>query len=91
LGGLIEAVSQAFLNPLPPPACTVTNIRDDFARSSEQLHIAETRNFTVEIDFWNNVLQNLVAKHSSALSAQQAEIRSGHDTSTETEQNGNIE
>jgi hypothetical protein len=69
----------------------VTNIRDDFARSSEQLHIAEIRNFTVGIKFWNNVLQNLVAEHSSALSAQQVEIGSSNDTSTETEQNGNIE
>ncbi len=37
LGGLTEAVSRAFINPPPPPARTVTDIRDDFARSSEQL------------------------------------------------------
>jgi hypothetical protein len=91
LGGLTEAVSQAFLNPPPPPARTVTDITDDFARSSEQLHIAETRNFVVGINFLNNVLQILVAEHSSTLSAQQAEIGSGNDTSTEMEQNGIIE
>jgi hypothetical protein len=69
----------------------VTDIRDDFARSSEQLHIAETRNFTVGIKFWNNVLQKLVAERSYALSAQQAENGFGNDTSTEIEQSCNIE
>ncbi len=41
---------------LPPPPRTVTNIRNKFSRSSKQLHIAETRHFTVGIEFWNKIL-----------------------------------
>ena len=85
LGGLTDAVAQAFMNPPPPPRCTATDIINDFSRSSAELHIAETRNFTVGIAFWNNVLTNLAAEHT-ALFADQAEIGSSNDgTSTETE------
>ncbi len=69
LGGLTDAISQAFLNPPPPPPRTVTDIMNDFARSSEQLYIAESRSFSVGIEFWNNVLQDFVAEQA-ALSAQ---------------------
>jgi hypothetical protein len=59
---------------------------DNFSKSSEQLHMA--RNFTVGIEFWNNVLCDLVAEHNT-LSAEQAAIGSGNVTSTtKTEQNG---
>ena len=85
LGGLTDAVAQAFINPPPPPRRTATDIINDFSRSSAELHIAETRNFTVGIAFWNNVLTNLAAEHT-ALFADQAEIGSSNDgTSTETE------
>jgi hypothetical protein len=86
LGGLTGAVAQAFINPPLPPQRTVTNIMNDFSRSSKQLHIAETRNFTVGIEFWNNVLCSLVAEHDT-LSAEQAAIRYGNVTFTKTEQN----
>ena len=51
LGGLTDAVAQAFINPPPPPRRTATDIINDFSRSSAELHIAETRNFTVGIAF----------------------------------------
>jgi hypothetical protein len=85
LGGLTDAVAQAFINPPPPPQRTATDIINDFSRSSAELHIAETRNFTVGIAFWNNILTNLAAEHT-ALFADQAEIGSSNDgTSNETE------
>jgi hypothetical protein len=75
LGGLSDAVAQAFINPPPPSRRTATNIINDFSKSSAELHIAETRNFTVGIAFWNK-----------ALFSDQAEIGSSNDgTSTETE------
>jgi hypothetical protein len=77
LSGLTDAVAQAFVNPPPPPPRTVSNVMNDFARSSEQLHIAETRNFAVGIEFWNNVLQNLVAEHTNMLSSHHSAIGSG--------------
>jgi hypothetical protein len=88
LGGLTDAVAQAFINPLPPPSRTVTNVMNNFSRSSEQLHIAETRNFAVGINFWNKVLQNLAAEHAP-LSAHHVAIGSGNDDSTK--QNCNSE
>jgi hypothetical protein len=88
LGSLMDAIAQAFINLPPPPPCTVTDVMNNFARSSEQLHIAETRNFAVGINFWNNVLQNLVAEHAT-LSAHHAAIGSGNDDSTK--QNCNSE
>jgi hypothetical protein len=90
LSGLTDAVAQAFVNPPPPPPRTVTDVMNDFARSSEQLHIAETRNFAVGIEFWNNVLRNLVAEHTNMLSSHHSAIGSGNVHST-TEQNGNNE
>ncbi len=85
LGGLTDAVAQAFINPPPPPRRTATNIINDFSRSSVELHIAETRNFTVGIAFWNNILTNLAAEHN-ALFSDQVEIGSSNDgTSTKTE------
>jgi hypothetical protein len=54
------------------------------------LHIAETRNFAVGIEFWNNVLRNLVAEHTNMLSSHHYAIGSGNVHST-TKQNGNNE
>jgi len=82
---LTDAVAQAFINPPPLPRRTATDIINDFSRSSVELHIAETRNFTVVIAFWNNVLTNLAAEHTT-LFADQAKIGSSNNgTSTETE------
>jgi hypothetical protein len=88
LGSLMDAVAQAFINLPPPPPRTVTNVMNNFSRSSEQLHITETRNFEVGINFWNKVLQNLVVEHAT-LSAHHAAIGSGNDDSTK--QNCNSE
>jgi len=85
LVGLTDAIAQAFINPPPPPRCTATDTVNDFSRSSAEFHIAETRNFTLGIAFWNNVLTNLAAEHT-VLFSDQNEIRSSNDgTSTETE------
>ena len=89
LSGLTDAVAQAFFNLPPPTPRTVTNVMNDFARSSEQLHIAETRNFAVGIEFWNDFLRNLVVEHTNMLSSHHSAIGSGNVHSTE--QNGNNE
>jgi hypothetical protein len=60
LGGLTDAVAQAFINPALPPPHTVTNVMNNFARSSEQLHIVETRNFVVGIIFGTTFSKTLL-------------------------------
>jgi hypothetical protein len=60
LGGLTDADAQVFIKQPPPPPRTVTDVMNNFARSSEQLHITEMRNFAVGIIFGTTFSKTLL-------------------------------
>ena len=65
LGSLTDAVAQAFLNPPPLPPRIMIDIMNDFTRASDQLYVDEQRNFVMGINFWTNVLNNLVGEQAN--------------------------
>jgi hypothetical protein len=86
LGGLTDAIAQAFLNPPQPPPRTVTNIMNDFARSSKQFLLRNPGAFQWPPNFGILFFDILLQSKLHYL-LKQAMISSGNVTPTETEQN----